>query len=165
MPVIKHIFKKLHPHFSQILVSSDDVSRYSFLDVQVVPDEDTGKGPLMGIASALRVSANKVNFVIACDIPEVDISFVRQMVRESKGFDAVVPQTGPSQYEPLFAVYKNSILAAIDESIISGNYKILHPLKKCKVNYINLAYGRQLKNLNTMKDYQEFITEKDDVAI
>ncbi len=68
-PVIKHIFQQLQPHFSQVLVSSDDVSKYSFLGVQVVPDEDTGKGPLMGIASALRVSAREVNFVIACDIP------------------------------------------------------------------------------------------------
>jgi molybdopterin-guanine dinucleotide biosynthesis protein A len=164
-PVIKHIFKQLHPHFSQILVSSDDVSMYSFLGVNVVPDEDTDKGPLMGIASALRVSANKVNFVIACDIPEVNISFVRQMVRESKGFDAVVPQTGPSQYEPLFAVYKKSTLAAIDRAIASGNYRIIESLKYCKVNYIDLAYGQQFKNLNTMKDYQEFVMEKKDVAI
>jgi len=164
-PVIKHIFKQLHPHFSQVLVSSDDVSRYSFLGVQVVPDGDTGKGPLMGIASALRVSAREVNFVIACDIPEVDISFVRQMVRESKGFDVVMPQTGPSSYEPLFAVYKKSTLVAIDESIISGNYKILDPLKKCKVNYVELPQAEQIKNLNTMKDYHKFIGKKNDVAV
>lgn len=159
-PVIKRIFEQLRPHFSQILVSSDDVSRYSFLGVSVVPDEDAGKGPLMGIASALRVSASEINFVIACDIPKVDISFVRQMVRKSKGFDAVVPQAGPEQYEPLFAVYKKSVLRAIDESIILGDYKIVEPLKKCKVNYIELPYAEKIKNLNTMKDYQEFIVEK-----
>jgi molybdopterin-guanine dinucleotide biosynthesis protein A len=164
-PVIKHIFKQLHPHFSQVLVSSDDTHRYSFLDVEVIPDEDTGKGPLMGIASALRVSANQVNFIIACDIPEVDMSFVRQMVRESEDFDAVVPQMGLFQYEPLFAVYKKSVLTAIDKAIASGNYQIIEPLKYCKVNYINLPDGQQLRNLNTMKDYQEFVVEKNDVAI
>ncbi len=119
----------------------------------------------MGIASALRVSASEINFVIACDIPEVDISFVRQMVRESKGFDSVVPQSGPEQYEPLFTVYKKSALAAIDKAIASGNYQIIEPLKYCKVNYINLAHDRQLKNLNTMKDYQKFVMEKNDVVI
>ncbi len=164
-PVIKHIFKQLYPHFNQVLVSSDEVSRYSFLGVKVVPDEDANKGPLMGIASALRVSANQVNFVIACDIPEVDIGFVRQMVRESKNFDAVVPQAGPSRYDPLFAIYKKNTLVVIDKAIASGNYRIIDPLRYCKVNYINLAYGQQLKNLNTMKDYQQFVMEKNDVAI
>lgn len=164
-PVIKHIFNQLHPHFSQILVSSDDLQRYSFLGVQVVPDEDTGKGPLMGIASALRLSENEVNFVIACDIPQIDISFVRQMVRESKDFDVVMPQNGPSHYEPLFAVYKKSTLPAIDKAIAAGNYRIITPVNECKVNYIGLSRRQQLKNLNTMKDYHKFIEKKNDVAI
>ena len=76
-----------------------------------------------------------------------------------------MPQTGPSKYEPLFAVYKKNTLAAIDESITSGNYKILDPLKKCKVNYVKLSCAEQLRNLNTMKDYQEFVMEKNDVAL
>ncbi len=163
-PVVKHIFEQLRPHFGQVLISSDNVSKYSFLDVDVVPDEVTGKGPLIGIASALRASVNDVNFVIACDIPEVDISFVRRLVRESKGFDAVVPRTGLSKYEPLFAVYKKSTLAVIDKAIAAGIYRI-DPLKDCKVNYIDLVRSQLLKNLNTMKDYQEFVMEKKDVAI
>lgn len=163
-PAIKHIFEQLRPHFSQVLVSSDDVSGYGFLGVEVVPDRVTGKGPLMGIASALRASTNHVNFVIACDIPEVDISFVRRMVRESRGFDAVVPRTGPARYEPLFAVYKKSTLAAIDKAIASGNYRIIDALRDCKVNYIDLTCARQLKNLNTMKDYWEFIGKKNNVT-
>ncbi len=164
-PVIKHIFEQLCPHFSQILVSSNDVSKYSFLGVEVVPDEVAGKGPLMGIASALRVSMNDVNFVVACDIPEFDIDFVRWMVRESKGFDAIVPQTGPGRFEPLFAIYKKSTLTAIDKAIVAENYRIIDPLSDCKVNYIDLPGAEQLKNLNTMKDYREFVMEKKNVAV
>ncbi len=164
-PVIKHIFEQLHPHFSQIFISSDDVSKYSFLGVEVIPDEVTGKGPLIGIASATRASANDVNFAIACDIPEVDISFVRWMVRKSKGFDAVVPQTGPAQYEPLFAVYRKSTLAAIDKAIAAENYRIIDPLKDCKVNYIDLDCSRQIENLNTMMDYHKFVGKKNNVAV
>ncbi len=164
-PVIKHIFEQLHPHFSQVLVSSNDVSKHSFLGLKVVPDEVVGKGPLIGIASALRVSANKVNFIIACDIPDVNISFIRRMLRESKGFDAVVPQTGPDMYEPLFAVYKKDALVAIDKAIAAESYRIITALSDCKVNYIDLACVGQLKNLNTMKDYREFVMEKKDVGI
>ena len=164
-PAIKHVCEQLRSHFDQILVSSNNTEKHSIPGVMVVPDEVAGKGPLLGIASALRISRNDTNFVIACDIPEVDIGFVRRLIRNSRTFDAVVPQTGPSQYEPLFAVYKKSTLAAIDESIISGNYKILDPLKKCKVNYVKLLQAEQIKNLNTMNDYRQFVREKSGVAI
>ena len=164
-PVVEYIFDQLRAHFSQILVSSNDVSKYDFLGIEVVPDEVKGRGPLVGIASALRASMNDINFVIACDIPEVDINLVRQLIRESKGFDAVLPKTGPTKFEPLFAVYKKSSLAAIDESIAAGHYKILEPLERCKVNYVNLPGVEKLKNLNTMNDYLQFVKEKSSAAI
>ncbi len=87
------------------------------------------------------------------------------MVRESKGFDAVMPQTGPDRYEPLFAVYKKSALGAIDKAIAAGDYRIIDPMNDCNVNYIGLRSGHQLKNLNTMKDYYKYIGKKNDVAI
>lgn len=164
-PAIKYVFGQLRFHFDQILVSSNNMSKHSFPGVKVVPDEVANRGPLMGIASALRVSRNDINFVIACDIPEVDIGLVRRLIKKSGNFDVVVPQTGSSKFEPLFAVYKKSTLIAIDESIISGNYKILDALKKCKVNYVELPRAEQIKNLNTMNDYLEFVKEKSGVAV
>jgi len=156
-PMIKYICDQFRPHFNQILVSSNEVSKYAFLGVEVVPDRVAGRGPLMGIASAMRASANQVNFVIACDIPEVDIALVRTMLRQVRGYDAVVPATGPSRYEPLFAVYRKSTLAAIEEALSSGNNRIMAALSQCKVNYIDLTGSERLKNLNTMNDYWEFV--------
>lgn len=165
MPAIKHVFAQLQPHFNQIIVSSNNFADHSFPGVKVVKDEATGKGPLMGIASALRVSRNQVNFIIACDITEVDINLARQMVGEIKDFDAIIPQTGPTHFEPLFAVYKKSMLRLIDESISSGNYKIMELVKKCSVKYIELFNAGQFRNLNTMKDYLQFIEDKGGITI
>ncbi|MHC4290589.1 MAG: molybdenum cofactor guanylyltransferase [Planctomycetota bacterium] len=164
-PAIKYVYDQLRPHFDQILISSNNIAEHNFVGAEVVPDEVAGKGPLMGIASALKVSRNDINFVMACDIPEINIDLVRRLVKKGRNFDAVVPQTGPSKYEPLFAVYRKSMLAAIDESIISGNFKILDPLKKCNVNYVKLPHTEQLKNLNTMNDYLQFVEEKSSVAV
>jgi molybdopterin-guanine dinucleotide biosynthesis protein A len=159
-PMIKHICDQLRPHFDQILVSSCDKSEYDFLGVEIIPDRLAGQGPLMGIASALKASANEVNFVIACDIPEVDMSFVRTMLRQVRDYDAVVPTTGPSQYEPLFAVYKRDILAAVEDALSSGSNRIMDALTSCKVKYIGLTGAQQIKNINTMNDYREFINRE-----
>ena len=86
------------------------------------------------------------------------------MIRECAGFDAVIPKTGPSHYEPMFAIYSKDLLAAIDESISLGKYKILEPLKKRKVKYLESSDALRLKNLNTMNDYLHFLKEKKGVA-
>jgi molybdopterin-guanine dinucleotide biosynthesis protein A len=164
-PMIKHIVDRLRPHFNQILISSSDVSKYSFLDVEVVPDKAAAKGPLAGIASALEASANDVNFVMACDIPQVDTVLIKTMLRESKDWEAVIPRIGLSQYEPLFAVYRKGTLGAIKAALLSGNYRITDALSRCTVKYIDLTDAQRPRNLNTMKDYLEFVGRQNDDTV
>jgi molybdopterin-guanine dinucleotide biosynthesis protein A len=155
-PMIEHIYEQLRPHFSQILISSNDPSRHGFLGATVVPDRAGGQGPLMGIASALKVSAYERNFVIACDMPDVDTGFVRAMLRQVGDNDVVVPTEGPGLYEPLFAVYRQSALPTIEESLQSGRKRIVDSLSRCRVKYVDLA-GRRLMNINTMNDYRQHV--------
>ena len=158
-PIIEHIFKQLGPHFDQILISSNDTAGYDFLDAKVISDREQGLGPLMGIASAMKASANELNFVAACDIPDMPISFVRRMFREAGDFDVVMPRVGPSKFEPLFAMYKKSTLAAIDDALVSGIRKIIVPLEKCRVKYIDISQT-EIKNLNTADEYRKFVEKK-----
>jgi molybdopterin-guanine dinucleotide biosynthesis protein A len=164
-PMIKHICDKLSPHFEQVIVSADDASRYAFLGVPVVSDRVAGRGPLMGIASALAASASDVNFVLACDVPEFDVGLVRRMLRQCRDHDAVVPRTGGSQYEPLFAVYSKSALSAIEQALSSGKARVMDGLSGCDVKYLDLGPDEQPKNINTMADYREFIEREKDVIV
>jgi molybdopterin-guanine dinucleotide biosynthesis protein A len=163
-PMIKYIYDQLRPHFNQILVSANDPGKYGFLGADVVADRIADQGPLMGIASAMEASAMEVNFVIACDIPQVDIFLMRRMLRECRDCDAVVPRLGPSQYEPLFAVYRKSILRTMNELLASGRCKIDEVYEHCKINYIDITNGRSLANINTMADYREFVEKNNDSA-
>jgi molybdopterin-guanine dinucleotide biosynthesis protein A len=158
-PMIGHIHEQLSTYFSQIVISANDKARYSFLGITIVQDKVTGKGPLMGIASALRASKNDVNFVVACDIPTIDISLVRTMLRQIGDYDAVVPKVGPSHYEPLFAVYSKKALPLLDKALQLGIYRVVDALNLCNVMYIDLSC-RRFTNINTMDDYQKFIKEK-----
>lgn len=161
-PMIKRIYDQLRPHFNQILISSNDISKYGFLGVEVVPDKVTNRGPLGGIASALAASVNELNFVIASDIPHVDTALMRMLLRQGRDFDAVVPRIGRSRYEPLFAVYKKGTLTAIEDALLSGNYRIIDTLSSCRVKYIDLSKtaAQRLRNLNTMNDYLKFVRSK-----
>jgi len=158
-PMIKHIYDQLRPHFNQILISSNDVSKYDFVGVEVVPDRIWGQGPLMGIASAMESSANEMNFVIACDVPQVDTFLMRRMLRECRDCDGVVPRLVDSRYEPLFAVYRKSTLKAMNKLLASGERKIDEVYNHCEISYIDIADSRRPGNINTMADYRKFLNE------
>ena len=154
-PIIKHIYDQLHGTFSQILISTNDVEKYAFLGCDCIPDKMPGQGPLMGIASALGASDNELNFVVACDIPQIDIRFVRKMLAEAQAADMVSPTKGNGKHEPLFAIYNRSALKNINQVLSSGKRKISDAFAHCNVKYINLK-AKQFTNLNTMEEYEEF---------
>jgi molybdopterin-guanine dinucleotide biosynthesis protein A len=158
-PLITGICEQLRDAFDRVLVSANDADKLAFLGLEIIPDRVPGQGPLMGIASALEASAYELNFVVACDIPHVELRYVRRMLSEAAetGADIVVPITGEHQYEPLFAVYRKSALQAINKVLSSGGRKIADAFALCQVKVVEL--DTDLVNLNTMAEYEKF--EKD----
>ncbi|MBA7608813.1 Molybdenum cofactor guanylyltransferase [subsurface metagenome] len=154
--MLEHICKQLRGTFSQILISAGDAEKYSFAGFEIVRDKTPGQGPLMGIASALEASANEINFVVACDIPHIEMDCVRKMLTEARGADIVVPTTGDKKYEPLFAIYRKSALDAIKRTLRKGERKISEVFGKCEVKYIDLGKADWLININTLAEYEEF---------
>jgi len=154
-PIIEHICDQLRGTFSQILISTEKKEKYAFLGCDCIPDKKPGQGPLMGIASALGGTENELNFVVACDIPHIDIRFVRKMLAEAQAAEMVIPTTGSDKHEPLFAIYNKSALKSMNHVLSSGKRKISDAFDYCKVKYIKLE-AEQLTNLNTMADYEEF---------
>ncbi len=156
MPMITGICEQLRDSFDEVLVSANDADRLAFLGLPIIPDRVPGQGPLMGIASSLEASSHELNFVVACDIPHVEIRYVRRMLSQATeaGADIVVPITGEQRYEPLFAVYRKSALEAVNKVLSSGGRKIADTFALCKVKCVELDVD--LVNLNTMAEYEDF---------
>jgi len=155
-PMVRHILDRLGPHFDQVIVSANDPEKFAFAAVDVVADRVAGQGPLMALASALQASAHEVNFVTACDIPEPNMGLVRRMLRRIDEYDVIIPQTGCSRYEPLFAVYRKSIVAMLDRALSAGKRRIIDALSGCRVMYLD-ASDVELGNINTLDDYRALL--------
>jgi molybdopterin-guanine dinucleotide biosynthesis protein A len=156
--IIESICEQLYGHFDQILISASDLKKFAFLDLEIVPDKEPNQGPLMGIASALKASASELNFVTACDIPKIEIAYVRRMLKEAelRKADIVLPITSEGKHEPLFAVYRKSSLEVINKVLSSGGRKISDVFELCKVRTIEMSDEDWLVNLNTIDEYEEF---------
>ena len=156
--MIETICAQLRDSFDQILISANEVDKFAFLGFEVILDKVPEQGPLMGIASALEASVNELNFVVACDIPKINMACINRMLTEAieSQADIVVPTTGEEKYEPLFAIYRKSVLEAINKALSSGKRKITDVFTLCTVKHIELDDTDWLVNLNTMADYEEF---------
>ena len=158
LPMIEKIVRQLTGHFREIIIGANDIEKYRFLNLPVVPDLEKGKGPLMGIYSTLLHSKYEINFVVACDIPDLNMDYITELIREAKCHEIVMPTWGDDKFEPLFAVYNKSILDQVKKLLENGERKISLLFESSDVKYLPMPdAGKWYKNLNTMEDYKNYI--------
>ncbi|PKN71095.1 MAG: molybdenum cofactor guanylyltransferase [Deltaproteobacteria bacterium HGW-Deltaproteobacteria-10] len=160
LPLIGKIVSQLENLFPEIIIGANDPEKYRFLNLPVFPDLEEGKGPLMGIYSTLLRSSHEVNFVVACDIPDLDVKYVQELIGQAKDHQIVIPTWKDGKHEPLFAVYKKSILDNIKNLLDADQRKISLLFRSTDVKYLPLPDEMKwYRNLNTPDDYKKYIKQ------
>ncbi len=154
--ILNRLKNQLSPFFDEIILSSNEQRKAFKTDLRVAYDTKIGQGPLMGIYSALQESHSQINFVIACDIPNVNLSLVFQLLASSEENDIVVPSFKKGRCEPLFAVYKKSVAPIAKKTLDLKKRRIIAMFPKCKVGTLPLENKSWYVNLNTPDDYKTF---------
>ncbi len=161
IPMIRHIADQLHSHFSEILIGGD-VAKYNFLGYRVIPDVSKGMGPLMGIYSCLLASGSDLNFITACDIPDINISLVSKMLELAADADIVMPVHGEDSFEPLHAIYRKTVIPVARELLDEGRLRIAGLFGVLKTKFIPFDGREWYYNLNYPADYNDYNEDKKD---
>lgn len=156
-PLIAHIVDQLEGHFDEIIIGSNDPDKYNFLNKRVVPDIEKDKGPLMGILSCLKASNSELNFITACDIPTMNTKLIHDMIQVAGDSEIVMPVSGENNYEPLYAVYKKSIIPAVEKILKNNGRRIIELFNYSKVHLFDFEHSNWYENLNRKDDYIKFI--------
>ena len=150
--------------------------------VAVIPDKESGIGPLAGIEAALTAAAGDsltgYLFVCACDLPLMRKEFARKLFREGLPAeraealpaellpDAIVPVTEDGRIHPLAALYRidaGAVSEILQAQIAAGSRKVRSFLDAIRTVYVRMegaGWERQLRNVNEPGDYQALITEE-----
>lgn len=155
VPMLEYIYGQVADSFDQVLVSSNKNVSVGESGAEIIGDLEDERGPLMGMVSCLEKSVNEINFVCACDCPVINLPFVRKMISSIDDYDAVVPVSGEN-VEPLFAVYKKSVVRVMKKQMLTGVYKVKNVLLDLKVRYIPISEG-WFFNVNTPEQYEAFL--------
>ena len=91
-------------------------------------DPEPDLGPMAGIRTGLAAVRSEYAFVVACDMPFVEPSFVSHLFSRAEGHDAAIPLTGEG-FQPTHAVYRaRTTVAACDRTLAAGERRIIAPL-------------------------------------
>jgi len=135
-----------------------DPARYGTLGYPVRPDIYRECGPLAGIHAALAVTPADWNLVVACDMPEVEPDFLRELLHraEERGADCLLPAGRSGRPEPLCGVYHRRALAAIDRALAGGTRKVLEGLAELELAVLHIYRTGPFRNINTAQEWTDY---------
>lgn len=152
-PIIQHIVETLASRFPQVLISSRTPEAYAFLDCPVVPDRLPDRGPLMGICSVMESHPHAAYFVCAGDIPEFPTALLDRLEQGLGVHAGIYPVTANGRAEPLFALYRRTLLPYIQRCLAIGPAPARSLLRHEEVVALEVP-DLALLNLNTPEAYQ-----------
>lgn len=165
--LLERVVGQLRPSFDEIFVSvspgrAADIRRLfgrsrGRASVRMVEDDEPGLGPLGGILAGLRAAANETCAVVACDIPDIPLGLLRRLAQAAGGAEIAVPVGPTGLREPLFAIYRRSLVPAIVSLLAAGERSVLPLLARCRTAFVRMRGKDGLRNLNTREEYLAYI--------
>lgn len=126
-PMIQNIIERLIPFTDEMFLTTNKPELYKQFGLKMYTDIYKNYGALAGLHTALYYASYEMVFVIACDLPFVNIDLFRFMKNlfEAKFVDLIIPRTA-SGFEPFYAFYrKSTCLPLVAEGIIAGKRKMI----------------------------------------
>jgi molybdopterin-guanine dinucleotide biosynthesis protein A len=132
------------------------------LPVTVLPDKESGLGPLAGIHAALSHSATDWNLILAVDLPLITSEMLTFLLRfQADGSEAAIVPRVKSRLQPLCAVYHRDLLPEVERALTSRESSIHRLLERLSTRIIEedqlIANGfapETFLNVNTPEDLE-----------
>lgn len=168
--LIESQIERLQRVFKEVIISARTPEIYSHLNLPVVTDIVPDKGPLGGIYSGLIKASSFFSFVIACDMPFINvelIEFLKKIVaRHAQDYDVVVPQSERG-LEPLHAFYSKNCIEPIRKQLDNDALQLTDFLSRVKVRVVTSEEVKHIENvynalvnLNTQEEYQTAMSDE-----
>ncbi|HWI62761.1 MAG TPA: molybdenum cofactor guanylyltransferase [Symbiobacteriaceae bacterium] len=134
-PLISRVARQFTEWFPQVVVVTNTPDVYAFLGLPMVGDRIPGLGPLGGLEAGLTASRYEHAFFAACDMPFLQVDFIRYLLAQAPGNGIVVPRVA-GEFEPMHAVYTQACLPAITANLDARRLKLLRIFDMVKVRIV-----------------------------
>ncbi len=132
--LIDRIITAMSDVFEENIIITNNEDMYKEFNLKTYPDILEGKGPLMGVYTALHHSSKDI-FVTACDMPFVSTSVIRKIIDSLEGYDAVIPKhSGKLHF--LHAAYSLRCFDVFKKKLAGGFLRLKDIVKELNCNIV-----------------------------
>lgn len=157
-PMIEWVLQRFVPQVSRMVINANqNVAHYQHYGYPVVSDAlPDFAGPLAGLHAVLSQGTTPFVVTVPCDSPFLPADLVSRLygALEAGGAELAVARTF-DQPHPVFCLYRNTVLPALDEYLVAGNRKI-HAwhgqMNGIEVVFDDVADG--FRNINTPEELE-----------
>lgn len=160
------LINEIKEEFQDIIIVTNKPKEYEniYANCRIISDEIKSQGPLSGIHIGLKESQSKYVYFIACDMPKVNISYIKYMKEEliKTGADACVTEDG-YKMQPFNAFYSKEVFYKIEDLIRENKRSMLSFINTINTHFIDEETAKEYNkdfnmffNLNTPKDLHQF---------
>ncbi len=151
-----------------VVVAAEDQERAPLPEgVEVVRDEERGRGPLQGLAAGLAALQGRAEaaFASSCDVPFLRPAFVQRMIELLGSAHICVPMTG-GYYHPLAAVYRTEVLTVVHQLLQENRLRPAHLFDWAPTRVVEATelvdvdpLLMSLRNVNTPEEYEQALRD------
>ncbi len=151
--LIEHIAAQLKPVAKVIRISTGGQALHAAMGLPLVPDLRPDCGPLMGIASGLRVASRDWTLVVATDIPALPMNLLDKLWEYTASARCIVPKPSDGRPQPLFALYHRDLADEILAFLDRGERRVLDFVGSCGATILAVP-AVKIANLNDRSAYE-----------
>jgi molybdenum cofactor guanylyltransferase len=175
MRMVAHAIERLAPQVDTLVINANrNLETYSAFSFRVVSDRIDGfAGPLAGLQTGMRAlvddadasaplgsaldqaRANSLIVTVPCDSPFLPLDLVKRLYDAMQREDAeIAVASTDGQLQPVFALYKTSLLPSLEKFLTEGGRKIDKWYEQHKTVAVEFEDEHAFANINTLEELQ-----------
>lgn len=168
--ILEQVIETLKTEFEDIVIITARPELYAGMGVRLFCDEYPGKGPLAGVHTAMHHAQSKYVYLLACDMPVVNLEFIRHMKQRlmDSGADVCVCERD-GRLEPFNTFYSRDLLPEVVYRLETGNsslFRFINASNACVLSQEEAArFDKELQmfiNINTRSEFEKYLGTKDE---
>jgi molybdenum cofactor guanylyltransferase len=162
-PMIEWVMDALNPQVGALMISANrNREVYCRYGIQVVSDMDPGfKGPLAGMASAMRVARTDWILTVPCDGPLLPTDLAGRLIDAmTSGQTELAAATSGGRIQPVYALLPTGLADELKKEIASGSQKVEQWMLGRGAALADFSdQPKAFANINSMEDAERLARE------